>query len=409
MNSTRNFSSRQDSSLTSPNTSKKLLSAAQSYGSIVEEVASSTPLTAAVALKKYMNVLSSHEQLELLEYQSIYFIGLGSKKLVPNMSEPNDGFDDDKGFYRLAQGDHVAYRYEIIGLLGKGSFGQVIKAFDYKRNETVALKILRNKKRFQKQGTVEIKVLDRLRSKDPSDRSNIVKMKNCFVFRRHICIAFELLSINLYDFLKANEFRGLTLSLIKRFTVQLLVALSVSKALNIVHCDLKPENVLLCQSNKSSIKVIDFGSACFSNERVYTYIQSRFYRAPEVVLQMPYDTEIDMWSLGCILAELFTGQPLFPAENEHQLLLRISEVLDTPPVELLLQSKRSGLFFNTDGTPKLVPDRTGRIHYPRCVTLAAALSCPNASFISFLQGCLTWDPKLRLTPDEGLRHPWLTE
>jgi dual specificity tyrosine-phosphorylation-regulated kinase 2/3/4 len=399
--------SSRDSSLGSPNTSKKLLSSAQSFGSIVEEVDASVPLSSAHALKKYMSVLNSHEQLEMLEFQCIYFVGLGATKVQPNFAEPNDGYDDDNGFYRLTSGDHIAYRYEVKGLLGKGSFGQVVKAYDHKRGETVALKILRNKKRFQKQGTVEIKVLDRLRSKDPGDRNNIVKMKSCFVFRRHICIAFEQLSINLYDFVKANEFQGLSLTLIRRFTVQLLIALSVTKALNIVHCDLKPENILLCQPNKSAIKVIDFGSACFSHERVYTYIQSRFYRAPEVVLQLPYDPAIDMWSLGCILAELFTGQPLFPAENEHQLLLRLIEILDTPPLELLLHSKRRSLFFNGDGTPKLVPDRSGRIRYPRCLSLAATLSCSDGNFISFLQRCLTWDPKARLTPEEGLSHPWI--
>jgi dual specificity tyrosine-phosphorylation-regulated kinase 2/3/4 len=375
---------------------------------MVTEVDASTPLTAAQALKKYISVLSSHEQLEILEFQAVYFLGLGAKKLTPNPDELNDGFDDDKGFYRLVTSDHMAYRYEVLGLLGKGSFGQVVRAFDYKRNEAVALKVLRNKKRFQKQGTVEIKLLDRLRTKDPQDRSPIVKMKSCFIFRKHICIAFEILSINLYDFLKANDFQGLTLSLVKRFAVQLLVALSVTKALDIVHCDLKPENVLLVKSNKSNIKVIDFGSACLSNERIYTYIQSRFYRAPEVVLQLPYDCAIDMWSLGCILAELFTGRPLFPAESEQHLIMRAVALLGLPPPELLRQSKRRSLFFNSDSTPKVIPDRAGRKYSPDSVPLPAALNCSDALFISFLEGCLTWDPRARLTPEAGLQHPWVT-
>jgi dual specificity tyrosine-phosphorylation-regulated kinase 2/3/4 len=352
-----------------------------------------------------MGVLSSYEQLEMLEFQSIYFVGLKAHKLLPNQAEPNDGYDDEKGFYHLVQGDQIAYRYEVIGLLGKGSFGQVVKAYDYKRTETVALKILRNKKRFQKQGTVEIKVLDCLRAKDPSDRSNIVKMKNCFVFRKHICISFELLSLNLYDFLKTNEFQGLSLNLIKRFTVQLLVALSMTRALNIVHCDLKPENILLCQSNKSAIKIIDFGSACFTRDRIYTYIQSRFYRAPEIVLQLPYDSAIDMWSLGCILAELYSGRPLFPAESEHRLLLKFTEVLGNPPQELLQASKRRGLFFNSDATLKQIPDRGGHVDDPR--SLASVLGCPDGNFMSFIQSCLTWDPQARLTPEDGLHHAWI--
>jgi dual specificity tyrosine-phosphorylation-regulated kinase 2/3/4 len=82
-----------------------------------------------------------------------------------------------------------------------------------------------------------------------------------------------------------------------------------------VHCDLKPENILLKEYNKSGIKMIDFGSSCFEQETLYTYIQSRYYRAPEITLGLPYSHQIDIWSAGCILAELTTGVPLFPGEN----------------------------------------------------------------------------------------------
>ena len=81
---------------------------------------------------------------------------------------------------------------------------------------------------------------------------------------------------------------------------------------------MKPENILLKAPNKSGIKVIDFGSSCFEAERIYTYIQSRFYRAPEIILGIPYTPAIDMWSFGCVLAELYTGFPLFPGENEAE-------------------------------------------------------------------------------------------
>ncbi len=83
-----------------------------------------------------------------------------------------------------------------------------------------------------------------------------------------------------------------------------------------MHCDLKPENILLKNIKKSGLKIIDFGSSCFEFERMYTYIQSRFYRSPEVILGLAYGMPIDMWSFGCILAELYVGFPLFPGENE---------------------------------------------------------------------------------------------
>ena len=109
--------------------------------------------------------------------------------------------------------------------------------------------------------------------------------------------------------------QGLSLGLIRHFAVQILVSLQFLHSLNIIHCDLKPENILLKQPNRSAVKVIDFGSSCLEDERLYTYIQSRFYRAPEVILGLPYSTAIDMWSLGCILAELYTGYPIFPGES----------------------------------------------------------------------------------------------
>lgn len=112
--------------------------------------------------------------------------------------------------------DHIAFRYEIIAKLGSGSFGQVLKCFDHKHNELVAVKMIRNKKKFYHQASVEVKVLQTLKDKDPKDMHNIVKMKNYFVFRKHVCIVFELLSINLYDFSKTHE---LSLDLIRRFAI----------------------------------------------------------------------------------------------------------------------------------------------------------------------------------------------
>ena len=103
----------------------------------------------------------------------------------------------------------------------------------------------------------------------------------------------------------------------------------------IVHCDLKPENIIVSDSQKSLIKLIDFGSSCFEKDQIYTYIQSRFYRAPEIMLGIRYTTAIDIWSLGCILAELFTGFPIFPGESEPEQMSLIMEVLGIPPPELI--------------------------------------------------------------------------
>lgn len=168
--------------------------------------------------------------------------------------------------------EHLGYWYEVIQKLGKGSFGIVLKVFDHKQREFVALKILKNKKRLYKQGLVEAKLIQTLNEQDPEDKKNIIRRLDQFVFRKHLIITFEMLSVNLYEFIKMNNFNGFSFNLIKRFAIQILIALFFMKENNIVHCDMKPENILLRKVNKSGIKIIDFGSGCFENEKIYTYI-----------------------------------------------------------------------------------------------------------------------------------------
>ncbi|KTF77389.1 hypothetical protein cypCar_00004617 [Cyprinus carpio] len=224
--------------------------------------------------------------------------------------------------------DHIGYRYEVLEVIGKGSFGQVLKCLDHKTNEMVAIKIIRNKKRFHHQALVELKILDAVRRRDRDNCHNVIHMKEYFYFRNHLCITFELLGANLYELIKKNNFQGFSLGLIRRFAHSLLKCLQMLHKEKIIHCDLKPENILLSQRGQGNIKVVDFGSSCYEQQRVYTYIQSRFYRSPEVILGHPYSMAIDMWSLGCILAELYTGYPLFPGESEVEQIACIMEVRD---------------------------------------------------------------------------------
>lgn len=146
----------------------------------------------------------------------------------------------------------------------------------------------------------------------------IVRLITNFSFRGHLCLVFELLSYNLYDLLRNTNFRGVSLNLTRKFTSQLCSALEFlsRQDLQIIHCDLKPENILLVNPKRSAIKLVDFGSSCHVNEKVYQYIQSRFYRSPDVLLSLDYTMAIDMWSLGCILVELHTGEPLFAGQHE---------------------------------------------------------------------------------------------
>jgi dual specificity tyrosine-phosphorylation-regulated kinase 2/3/4 len=214
--------------------------------------------------------------------------------------------------------------------------------------------------------------------------------------------------MNLYEFIKSNAFRGFSLKIVRRFTKQLLSSLLLLKQHKVIHCDLKPENVLLAHPMHSEIKVIDFGSSCFENEKVYTYIQSRFYRSPEVILGMTYGMPIDMWSLGCILAELYTGVPIFPGENEQEQLACIMEVFGPPEKHLIEKSTRRKLFFDSMGKPRLTVSSKGRRRRPSSKNLQQVLKCDDEAFLDFLTRCLRWDPDRRMKPDEAVRHEFLT-
>lgn len=198
-----------------------------------------SPKSVHTALKYYGQYLSDYEKhIEIHDYQSIYFVGPHAQTkhgTVPPPPPPpppptdtnnnpnnhaelyNFGFDDDRGDYKIVLQDHLAYRYEIVDILGRGSFGQVVKCFDHKTTSMVAIKLIRNKKRFHAQAIVEVNILKKLVEWDPEDEYNTIQMTDHFYFRNHLCIAFELLSMNLYEFIKSNHFQGFSLSLIRRF------------------------------------------------------------------------------------------------------------------------------------------------------------------------------------------------
>ncbi|KAI9319871.1 kinase-like domain-containing protein [Dichotomocladium elegans] len=367
------------------------------------------PKSPTTAVRNFSNYLMPFELDEIQKFKKIYFIGHHAHKHPATMEEPecNYGYDDKRGDYNIVIQDHLAYRYEVIDVLGRGSFGQVVKCYDHKTGDTVAIKIIRNKKRFHAQARTEIKILQDLIAWDPQDQYHNIRMTDFFMFREHLCIAFECMSMNLYEFIKSNNHRGFSQSLIKRFTQQLLRSLCLLYEHGVIHCDLKPENILLKHPSKKTIKVIDFGSSCFETDRVYTYIQSRFYRSPEIILGMSYNMSIDMWSLGCIIAELYTGMPIFPGENEHEQLACIMEILGTPSPYLIAQSTRRKLFFDSSNNPRIIPNSRGVRRWPGTKTLAQALRCNDPLFLDFIEQCLQWDPMKRMTPDQALTHDWI--
>lgn len=349
------------------------------------------PMSGVRVMGLYRHFLTENEIVEIRKYEAVYYFGHKAIKL-------RDGFTDRNGVYKALAGDHLGFRYEILEMIGKGTFGHVYKCFDYKHKQLVAVKIIRRNVNTRKQGENEVKILEMLNQQDP-DLHNIVRLLQCFEFRGHLCVTYELLSINLYQFLKKNNFKGISLNLIKRIASQILRALKYIHSSGLFHCDLKLENILLKTESKTSIKIIDFGSTIGACNPLFTYLQSRYYRAPEVILGAGFDEKIDIWSLGCILVELYTGQALFPGENERDQLHKIIQIIGKPPEELLERSIRKNVFFKDD--------RDGLNEVCNLSQVIRPVEKEEILFEDFVKWTLRWDNKDRPSAEEALRHAWI--
>jgi len=220
-------------------------------------------------------------------------------------------------------------------------------------NFRVALKIIKPQETYVKQGQIELKVLHLLNNFGATESSNILSMIDCFSNEKaQLGIVFgELLERNLYEHLKARNFRPLPLRQIRLITNQLLVALGHLHMVGLVHTDLKPENVMLVdnQNRPNVIRLIDMGSACAQSQaRHLTYLQSRYYRSPEVLIGAPFSASIDLWSLGCLCVELFLGSPLYPGSCEYDQLLFIQKTQGNFPPKLIESSLKAPKLFEYD-------------------------------------------------------------
>lgn len=365
----------------------------------------------------------------------------------PSEGKLNNGCDNEDSDYILYVNDVLGCddnrRYLVLNVLGKGTFGQVVKCQNMATKEVVAVKIIKNKPAYFNQSMMEVSILEHIQENvDKEDKRCMLRLKDKFVHKEHLCLVFELLSMNLYEIIKKNNFHGLDINLVRVFAQQMLDALSALKDAGLIHCDLKPENILLRRNDSTAIKIIDFGSACHERQTVYTYIQSRFYRSPEVILGLPYTSSIDMWSLGCIIAELFIGLPIFPGTSEYDQWSRIVTSLGIPPNWMLEMGR------NTDRLMKKYVDQFGMKHY-RLRTLEEhnrefkADEKPSKQYLNssdikkiimtypmrdnmskqevaieqqqrealydFIRGLLIFNPFERWTPRQALAHPFITQ
>ncbi|KAI7219403.1 kinase-like protein [Hortaea werneckii] len=337
-----------------------------------------------------------------------------------------DNWDYPDGHYRIILGELLDGRYAVQQQVGKGTFATVVKAQDTETGNPVAIKIAANNETMYKAGQKEMDFLQILNDGDPEDKKHIIRLLRHFDHKGHMCIVFEALSADLREVLKKfGRNVGLNLKAIRSYAQQMFLALSHMKRCNILHADLKPDNILVSE-RRSLLKFCDLGTAAFADDAEVTpYLVSRFYRAPEVILGMPFDYAIDMWSIGCTLFELYTGRILFAGADNNQMLRAIQECRGKLPIRMLKKSSLADRHFDFDGNffsqerdkitgktlmkpmnfNKLAPGKDLRSRLAGNANgLSPAELKEHASFVDLLDKCLQLDPARRVSPNDALRH-----
>lgn len=323
------------------------------------------------------------------------------------------GFEENKEV-PIVLNTVMAGRYYVTEYLGSAAFSRVVQAHDLHTGMDVCLKIIKNDKDFFDQSLDEIKLLKFVNKHDPGDKHHILRLYDYFYHQEHLFIVTELLRANLYEFQKFNQESGgeayFTLNRLQLITRQCLEALQYLHNLGIVHCDLKPENILIKSYKKCEIKIIDLGSSCFQTDNLCLYVQSRSYRAPEVMLGLQYDEKIDIWSLGCILAELCSGEVLFPNDAVVMILARMIGMFGPIDMEMLVKGQETHKYFTKEYDIYFVNEETDQLEYiiPEESSLEQHLQISNTMFIDFVRYLLRINPKRRPTARQALKHPWLS-
>lgn len=325
------------------------------------------PLTSEKALKTFAKNLNSYETVEILTFRDIFYVN-------PSKKPETSFFDDQAKNLVVFENDHIAYRYQIKKILGVGSFSQVYEAYDWKKRKNVAIKIIRNKDKYKKQSVKEIEFLKFI--KDKNNNLPFAEMLTSFEFREHICIVFKIIGPSI-------ERQVFEVPDLLKYLVDILVCLKFLHSHKIIHCDVKPSNILL-NSNKVA-HLVDLGTATYVNEQVYKYVQSRNYRAPEVVLRVKYTEKVDMWSLGCVLYEAVKGKMLFDAKDEAELLANMCRKIGPPPK---VWKKNCEKVWGTN-TPVDANE------------LEEDLRDMHPALKEIVSRCVQWDPKSRISSSEA--------
>uniref|UniRef100_A0A3P8XK19 Serine/threonine-protein kinase PRP4 homolog n=1 Tax=Esox lucius TaxID=8010 RepID=A0A3P8XK19_ESOLU len=325
--------------------------------------------------------------------------GAGGKDFKEN---PNlrDNWTDAEGYYRVNIGETLDKRYDVYGYTGQGMFSNVIRARDTARaGQDVAVKIIRNNELMQKTGLKELEFLKRLNDADPDDKFHCLRLFRHFYHKQHLCLVFEPLSMNLREVLKKyGKDVGLHIKAVRSYTQQLFLALKLLKRCNILHADIKPDNILVNES-KTILKLCDFGSASHvADNDITPYLVSRFYRAPEIIIGKPYDYSIDMWSVGCTLYELYTGKILFPGSSNNHMIKLAMDLKGKMP-----NKEKVTVMSTINPTKDLLADMIGGQRLPEEQRKKVLV------LKDLIDSTLMLDPAKRISINQALQHPFIQE
>lgn len=325
--------------------------------------------------------------------------------------------------------------YHTEEFLGQGCYGKVVKCTKLDTKEVVAVKIVR--KDCFREGKKEARTLKKIRQLNP-EKNNLLRFIENFKYKGHCCLAFEMLDMSIFDFMRSKDFASLDLSEIRVIAQQLLVALNALKSAGLVHADIKPDNIMLVNHKLQpfKVKLIDFGLAVKASKLWFAgTVQAIGYRAPEVILGIKMDESVDMWSLGCCLAYMYLGYNLYPTHCVYEVIRAIVQIHGQPRDDMLKNAMDVHHFFTklTDSSDHMFRLKTAAEYtsatgfatqlrggiYKRLQCLDDLLKTrPRPTdpweredalrFISLLKRMLLVDPNVRIMPREALGHHFIT-